>query len=148
MKPSTTKLASEINRLHRSVIIGAVKTLEQAIEEAKARVKRGDWELWMESNLEFSKTTAQNYMRCFDKRDELKNARLASIWDAYQLLTDKNSDAQFVASVAKVNPELFEEVRSGAKSLAKARRETRRQGTGPQDKKSATLASEWTFKTC
>jgi hypothetical protein len=99
MTLSTNKLAREINRLHRSMIEAAVKTLDEAIragellKQAKEKVGHGDWELWMESNLQFSKQTARRYMCCFDNRDRLKTLTVSDLGAVYQLLTNKKTNA-------------------------------------------------------
>ncbi len=84
---------TEINTLH-SEIGGYLKmTLDKAIrigellQDQKGDLKHGAWLPWVEGNLPFSERLAQDYMRFYDRREEIKNASLADLTEARKLLS-------------------------------------------------------------
>ncbi|MBW8003978.1 MAG: DUF3102 domain-containing protein, partial [Planctomycetes bacterium] len=84
---------TEINTLH-SEIGGHLKmTLDKAIRigelltEQKAGLQHGKWIPWIEENLPFSERSVRDYMRFYDRREELKTAKIADLMDARRLLT-------------------------------------------------------------
>jgi len=89
-------LVSEIIALHGEIITCARTTLEKAVRigqlltEQKASLRHGKWLPWIEANLPFSERTVQNYMRCWEHREDLKSATVADLGDAYRLLADGN----------------------------------------------------------
>jgi len=72
------ELASQINAEHRAFIAGFRRTLEHGIEagrllsEAKARCRHGEWLVWLAANVEVAPRTAQEYVRLYKHRDELR----------------------------------------------------------------------------
>lgn len=82
----------EIIGLH-SEICGLLKTsLEKAVRigellsEQKASLPHGEFGAWIKANLPFTQRTAQNYMRLFDNREQLKNENVSHLSDGYKLL--------------------------------------------------------------
>jgi hypothetical protein len=79
----------EIRQLHEDLL---TTTLDKAIRigelltEQKASLKHGEWLPWIEENLPFDRATAANYMRLFDRREELKCKTVLHLTDAYKLL--------------------------------------------------------------
>src|SRR5215216_1060692 len=71
-------LASEINEGHRAFIGSLLKTAEHGIRagellsEAKAQCNHGEWLPWLENNFEGSARTAQEYMKLYKHRDEIR----------------------------------------------------------------------------
>ena len=99
---------SRIDRLnngHREIsgiVSGAFKmTLPIAIEmgeiltEQKADLEHGQWLPWVEENLIFSDRSARDYMRFYDRREELKSATVADLRDARKLLTETKEPFDF-----------------------------------------------------
>ena len=81
--------APVINRLHAEICDAARTTIDKAIRigqlltEQKARLKHGQWLPWLETNVEFSRQTADNYRRIYDRREELKSLNIGNLTDAY-----------------------------------------------------------------
>ena len=72
-----SKNVVEINKLHGRVVAGTKSTVLAAIKlggllaEEKAKAGHSNWEYWMESNLDFSPTSARRYMNLHKYKDEL-----------------------------------------------------------------------------
>jgi len=84
----------EITQLH-SEIGGYLKmTLDKAIRIGellhgqKAECGHGNWLPWVKNNLSFSERVAQDYIRFYDRRKELKSARVADLSEARLLLAE------------------------------------------------------------
>jgi hypothetical protein len=77
-KAELDSLAQEINEEHRAFIDSLKKTVERGIRcgelltKAKAECKHGTWLPWLEENFEGSERTAQDYMRLYNHRDEIR----------------------------------------------------------------------------
>jgi len=84
--------AKEIRQLHNELFDLAKTSLAKVIRiggllhDVKARLKHGEWLPWLKKNVPFSQPTAFRYMSCYDRRDELKSAKVTDIGDAYALL--------------------------------------------------------------
>jgi hypothetical protein len=71
-------LASEINAEHRAFVGSLKKTAEHGIRagellsEAKSKCKHGEWLPWLQTNFEGAPRTAQDYMRLYNHRDEIR----------------------------------------------------------------------------
>jgi len=62
----TTQLAAEINFIKEQTarqVLSASIEIGNRLEEAKALVDHGQWETWLEENVSYSQSTAQNLMR-------------------------------------------------------------------------------------
>src|SRR5215217_6938057 len=75
---SLDALAEEINAEARAFVTGLRKTVEdgiragQKLTEAKALCARGQWLAWLEENVEVSVRSAQEFMRLYKHRDEVR----------------------------------------------------------------------------
>jgi hypothetical protein len=84
----------EIKKLHEEICERGRITLDKAIRvgellsNRKSKCKHGKWIPWLIENVEFSESTACNYMRLFKNRGKIKSATLADLTDAYSLLAD------------------------------------------------------------
>jgi hypothetical protein len=67
--------------LDKAIRIGAL------LAEQKASLKHGEFIPWIKANLPFTERTAQNYMRLYDRREQLKNESVSYLNEAYRLLT-------------------------------------------------------------
>lgn len=91
-KAAALSPVAEIAQLHGAIIAAARDSLSKAIRvgellaERKAKLKHGEWLPWIAANLPFSQPTAFRYMRCYDRRDEIKSFTLNNLTDAYKLL--------------------------------------------------------------
>lgn len=62
----TTQLAAEINFIKEQTarqVLSASIEIGNRLEQAKALVDHGQWETWLEENVSYSQSTAQNLMR-------------------------------------------------------------------------------------
>lgn len=73
-----TSLAQKINAEHRAFASTFRKTVEHGIRagellsEAKTQCLHGAWLPWLESNFEGAPRTAQEYMRLYNHREEIR----------------------------------------------------------------------------
>lgn len=91
-------LAAAINQEHENCNIAILDGLQHAIKagellhQAKAQIQHGQWLQWLKDNVSFSERTAQNYIRVFQRKNELidKSATVAdlSYKAAINLLTE------------------------------------------------------------
>jgi hypothetical protein len=87
------EVVSEIVALHGEIVTAARTSLDKAIRigellaAQKASMKHGQWLPWIKENLPFAEVTAQRYMRCYVRRDELKSVTVTDLGDAYHLLS-------------------------------------------------------------
>ena len=71
--------AAEINKLHQSFCDGLRTSLETAIKIGGLLIKQkekhvhGGWLSWIETNLNFDRSTAAQYMRCFNNKSLTAN---------------------------------------------------------------------------
>jgi hypothetical protein len=79
------KLHAEIGGYLRMTLDKAIR-IGELLTEQKTGLKHGAWLPWIESNLPFSERTAQDYMRFYDRREELKSASVADLRAARKLL--------------------------------------------------------------
>jgi hypothetical protein len=79
----------EINSLHKEVHIGFKMTLEKVVRigelltECKKEIGHGAWMGWVKCNCEFSQTTADNYIRAYERRDDPKLTTVVNLSDIY-----------------------------------------------------------------
>lgn len=110
---------AEIVKLHAEIGGYLKMTLDKAIRigglltEQKAECGHGAWLPWLEANLPFSERLARDYMRFWERRDELKSANLADLTDARKYLAPPpESPAE-----GNTNKELMQETRRYINSL-------------------------------
>jgi hypothetical protein len=87
---------TEINRLHAEILTSAQNAIQKAIRVGeiltaeKAKVKHGDWGLWIEVNLDFSQDTAERWMGLYKNRNNSNSARVRNLTDAYKVLAQND----------------------------------------------------------
>ncbi len=120
MTDITTNRIEEIKQLHTTVLQQVKQTLEIAIRigelliEQKHELEHGQFVPWLKSNLPFSVKTAQNYMKVYRNREELKNETVTFLGDAYKLLespkpmTEKSLLREYKECVEEFNRYLIE----------------------------------------
>jgi Protein of unknown function (DUF3102) len=81
--------AEEANKLHRKVVssIDDAIRIGEILTEQKAKLKHGEWLPWMRDNLEFSRQTADNYRKLYDRRAEIKMPTISNLTEAYRILS-------------------------------------------------------------
>jgi hypothetical protein len=84
-------VVKEILRLHGEILSAARMSLDKAIRIGgllyRVRASRkGCWLEWLLNNVQFSRATAYNYMRCFDRREFLTVRNIHDIGEAYKLM--------------------------------------------------------------
>lgn len=100
-KISTTNHTSKIVELHKEILNSLKMSLEKGIEighllrEQKDNLEHGKWLPWIKDNLPFSDQTARNYIRLYDRKDELKIKTVLNLKDAYKLLNPPKADYDF-----------------------------------------------------
>ena len=88
--------------LDRAIHIGGLLT------EQKADLQHGQWLPWIRENMPFSKRLAQDYIRFYEHREELKSATLAGLTDARRYLTPpKEKSADSALSTIRGRGSLF-----------------------------------------
>src|SRR6266849_604736 len=87
---------AEINALHNELVASGKTDLEKVIRIGELLTankaifgKHGRWLKFIKENFEFSRATAANYIRVFDRREELKCKSVLHLADAYALLAKK-----------------------------------------------------------
>ena len=98
----------EIKELHQEIGGYLKMTLDKAIRVGellliqKENLKHGEWLPWIKENLPFSERLARDYMRFYDRREELKTANLADLTEARKLLTAPLKNAFAEADLLKL----------------------------------------------
>lgn len=97
-----TQSIKQIRKLHGEIFEAARTSLPKAIRIGelltgiKDKMEHGQWLPWIQKNLLFSERTAQNYIRCFDEKDRLKNAMASdlplSVSGALALLSEPKTE--------------------------------------------------------
>lgn len=83
----------EITSLHHDIKSMIETTLQKGIrlgellKAVKDGLPHGEFIPWIEKNCPFKQRAAQNYMRVFERREELKRQSVADLASAYKLLT-------------------------------------------------------------
>jgi Protein of unknown function (DUF3102) len=117
----------EINRLHAEICQAARTTIEKAIRigelltEQKATLKHGEWLPWLKANVEFSRQTADNYRRVYEKREDIKLLNVGNLTDAYRLLASDKVELSALAQAHDPDGVMRQmaEIINNARSLAK-----------------------------
>jgi hypothetical protein len=97
MKAITISKAGQANEAHERIMSVLSNTVHDAIAigkfltEQKSILKHGEWLPWIAANLTFDRRTVTNYMRLFEKRDQLKWETISHLTDAYRQLFPKAS---------------------------------------------------------
>jgi Protein of unknown function (DUF3102) len=85
---------TEINRLHLNQCATAKQALETAIQiggllaEQRGKSKRGEWLPWLKTNIQFSRQTADRYLRVYKCREKLLS--VSNLSDAYRISIPKS----------------------------------------------------------
>jgi hypothetical protein len=89
---------SEINQLHIEICDAARTSIQKAVRigelltEQKASLKHGEWLPWLKVNVGFSRQTADNYRRIYERRYDPKLLSVGNLNEAYQLLSNSSED--------------------------------------------------------
>lgn len=84
------------NALQNAVLIGEI------LNKKKKDLPHGQFIPWIESNLPFSRMTANKYMRLFENRDKLPNVNSSlHLTEALKILSDSGKDEKVVSSAKK-----------------------------------------------
>jgi hypothetical protein len=78
-------LHSEIRR-HVGTMVQKAIHLGELLIAQKQKMQHGQFTQWIEKNLPFSARTAQNYMRLYRRREEIKNEKVSLLSDAYNIV--------------------------------------------------------------
>jgi hypothetical protein len=130
--PNERSCAEEITRLHNEIRQHAETMLLKAyrigelLVEQKQKMQHGQFTQWVTDHWPFSVRTAQNYMKVFLNKDQLKNENVSLLSDAYNILKlprdtlkeagDEDEKRYFITiSVHEEHKELFKDVLDIAK---------------------------------
>jgi hypothetical protein len=80
-------LHNEISGLLKMSLKKAIR-IGELLSEQKASLKHGEFIPWIKANLPFTERTAQNYMRLYQHRDQLKNETVSYLTEGYKLLQE------------------------------------------------------------
>ncbi len=92
-------LLSRIQKLHSEIIKNTKNSLNRAIrlgtilDTQKKNLGHGNFTRWANSSLPFSERTGQRYMSVFHHKDDIKQANITSLYEAYKLLSNYGSYA-------------------------------------------------------
>jgi hypothetical protein len=86
-------LHSECESLVRQTFDTAI-VIGGLLSEAKAELGHGHWLPWVEANLPFTDRTARNYMRVYQRRDELKSETVSDLTGAYRMLKEPQREPE------------------------------------------------------
>jgi len=87
-----TDCVDEISRLHNEIFQQAETMLQnimrigELLVQQKQKLPHGQFTKWVEENLPFTNRTAQNYMKVFRNKEQLKNENVSVLSDAYNIL--------------------------------------------------------------
>jgi hypothetical protein len=99
-RPCADQSLAEIKTLHGEIENAARTSLKNAVRIGKllggikSTLPHGQWLPWVENNLPFTPRTAQNYIRIFEHRAEIKYERVSHLTDAYLLLSPPTQPEQ------------------------------------------------------
>jgi hypothetical protein len=102
VEKSLGELAEEINAEHRAFVGTFRKTVEHGIRagellaDAKKQCEHGTWLAWLQENFEGAPRTAQEYMRLYNHRDEIRaktrDSTLLSVSGALQEIAARREE--------------------------------------------------------
>jgi hypothetical protein len=78
-------LHDEISQQVKSILPKIMRIGELLVEQ-KQKMQHGQFTQWVTDNLPFSVRTAQNYMKVFLNKEQLKNENVSLLSDAYNIL--------------------------------------------------------------
>ncbi len=99
-KQEIHRLYAELRTIGQTAVTKAIR-IGQILTTEHAKVKHGDWLLWVESNAPFNARMASNYMRLFENKDKVSNRH--SIADALLALQPLTVDSSS-ASCEEISP--------------------------------------------
>ncbi|WP_061232527.1 DUF3102 domain-containing protein [Leptospira noguchii] len=116
-------IATELNRLHQSILTAGKNMVRFAIEageiltKKKDELEHGEFIPWVENNLNFKIRTAQRYMRIYEKRDQINASMLTHLEDAYKLIAGPVAEEKELnSSTDNIDPkEVYKKFRLGSK---------------------------------
>lgn len=99
LQSAYTEQAESVNSLHTSIVNSGKTMLNSAIEagqileQVRKGLPHGQWFLWLESNVRFSRQTADNYRKLAANAERLRDQNL-ELTEAYKLLTNGSSRSE------------------------------------------------------
>jgi hypothetical protein len=105
---SSNAASEEINRLHEENCSAARQTIERAIRigellaEQKERLGHEKWLPWLDTHIRFSRGTAENYRRVYERQDQIKFINVRNLTDAYRLIRDASKSSKATKDASKV----------------------------------------------
>lgn len=97
-EPLAESAKAEINRLHGEICEAARTSIGKAIRigelltQTRLTLKHGEWLPWLKENVGFSRQTADNYRRIYEKREDIKLLNVGNLSEAYRALADSQNE--------------------------------------------------------
>lgn len=79
------KLHNEVEKLLRTSLEKAIK-IGELLTQQKEEVGHGNWGDWLKDNVPFTWASANNYMKVYKQRDQLKLQTICNLTEAYNAL--------------------------------------------------------------
>ena len=95
MDSKERELLQQIKELHSQIQKDSKQSLQRALklgsilETQKERVGHGNFIKWIKKFLPFSERTSRNYLTLHKNKDKIKEAKVKSLSEAYQLFRNK-----------------------------------------------------------
>ncbi|TGK45437.1 DUF3102 domain-containing protein [Leptospira bouyouniensis] len=109
----------KIQGLHESIAANLNNALQNAIligeilNRKKKELSHGQFLPWIESNLPFSRMTANKYMRLYENKDKLPNVNSSlHLTEALKILSD-SSGKEKIVNTSKKPQEIYKQFKSG-----------------------------------
>ncbi|MCW7464023.1 MULTISPECIES: DUF3102 domain-containing protein [Leptospira] len=117
-----------INELHQSMLSNMSRAIQNAIligeilTKKKSILSHGSFLPWLEGNVPFTRATAANYMRMYEKREILNVKRVLHLRDALKLLAEDSKSPKNEKVINRPIREIYKDFKSG-KNLSKSDRD-------------------------
>jgi Protein of unknown function (DUF3102) len=99
-EPLAESAKTEINRLHGEICEAARTSIGKAIRigelltQVRSTLKHGEWLPWLKENVGFSRQTADNYRRIYEKREDIKLLNVGNLSEAYRALANPQNEPE------------------------------------------------------
>ncbi|TGL23042.1 DUF3102 domain-containing protein [Leptospira yanagawae] len=117
-----------IHELHQSLLSNMSRAIQNAIligeilTKKKTTLPHGSFLPWIEGNVPFTRATAANYMRMYEKREILNVKRVLHLRDALRLLAEDSKSSKNEKVINRPVRDIYKDFKSG-KNLSKSEKE-------------------------
>jgi len=138
---------SEINDLHESILIDLGNAVKSAImiggklAAEKEKVGHGNWLPWIESNLNFSISTATRYMKLWEHREIVNSSSMTNLESALKLISGSTREEKDITPVRNAS-DIYKDYHAGG-TISKKEKEILREWISEQVKNLETKAKKF-----